>query len=185
MQTEIIEVMRTQVRAIHRALTGDDPPELELAAEQDIVETPQSDEEIIRSFRDLDAVMRTLPAVAARVPPFSFTPTLDVIAGDQAVILELALPGVARTDVAVERVPGGVVVSGVRRHDHGADGRTFHAETPRGPFHRAIPLGFPIVRVELEHGVLRIHLACSAAIPATQDRSSTTGEPGNDDDGHE
>lgn len=177
MQTEIIEMMRTQVRAIHRALTGSDLPERELS--RDALAPPSSDDDLVRRFFELDAATRTLPSVAARVPPFSFTPALDVIAGDEAVLLELALPGVDPSDVAVERVPGGLVISGLRRDAHGGEGRTFHAEIPRGPFRRAVPLPVPIegdLRVELERGVLRIHLATGAATTAAPDRSSTTGE---------
>ena len=187
MQTEIVEVMRTQVRVIHRALTDHELPETEAPAESESG-AHESEEDIVRRFLELDAATRSLPAVAARVPPFSFTPAVDVIAGDDAVIVELALPGIARGDVTVERVDGGLVVVGIRRHEH-PDARAFHAEIPRGPFGRMIPVPFPIEhepRVELERGVLRIHLASGVAIPASPDRSSTIGEQGNDDDsGHE
>jgi len=182
MQTEIIETMRTQVRAIHRALTGDELPELEHEPEG----TRDSDEDVVRRFLELEAITRSLPAVAERVPPFSFNPRLDVIAGEAEVILELALPGVAREDIVIEQVPGGLVVSGIRRDEHAAEGRTFHAEIPRGPFRREIPLPFTVEhepRIELDRGVLRIHLASGATDRVTPacsstDRSSTTGETG-------
>lgn len=187
MQTEIIDVMRTQVRAIHRAVTGDELPDLEATIQLAEDASPESDDDILRKFFELDAVMRMLPEVAARVPPFSFTPPLDVIESNGGLILELALPGIAQGDVSVEQGPGGLVVTGIRRDEHAAERRT-HAEIPRGPFRRAIPLANPIdgkPRTDFHCGVLRIHLAFSAANPATQDRSSTTGDQGNDDDGHE
>lgn len=98
--------------------------------------------------------------------PISFQPPLDVIAGDDEVVLELALPGVDRDDVVVEQVPGGLAVSGVRRDAQAERRSVHHAELPRGAFHRAIPVPFELheaPRVELDRGVLRIHLAISAA----------------------
>jgi HSP20 family molecular chaperone IbpA len=162
MQTDIIESMREQVRAIHRALTGDDVPEAEALDEG----TNETAETITRRFAELEVMARALPTVAERVPPFTFTPAVDVIAADDEVILELALPGVDRGDVTVEGVPGGLVVSGIRRDRRAPRGSVFHAEIPRGPFSRAIPLPIPIAgepRTELDRGVLRIHLTVGAA----------------------
>lgn len=204
MQAELVHMMRSHVRAIHRAITGTDVPEgpqgdpgaridpntgEPIAGESsagdpitgdpavppddiarrflepdDIARRSLEPDDITRRFLELDAAARSIPAVRTMVPPFAFTPPLDVIASDTTVVLELALPGVRREDVDVVRRAGGLVVHGVRRD--GVAGRAFHSEIPRGPFSRAIPLPFPVEdapRIELEHGVLRIHLAVGAA----------------------
>ncbi|MGN6111356.1 MAG: Hsp20/alpha crystallin family protein [Kofleriaceae bacterium] len=184
MQAELVHMMRSHVRAIHRAITGTDVPEgpqgdpgaridpntgEPIAGESNAGDPITGDpavppDDIARRFLELDAAARSIPAVRTMVPPFAFTPPLDVIASDTTVVLELALPGVRREDVDVVRRTGGLVVHGVRRD--GVAGRAFHSEIPRGPFSRAIPLPFPVEdapRIELEHGVLRIHLAVGAA----------------------
>ena len=165
MQAEIIEAMHQQVRAIHRALAGDDLPQIDVPSDSS-PPSRESDEIILRRFAELAATARSMPSVATRVPPFTFTPEVDVIAGDDAVVLEVAVCGIRREDLSVECVPGGLVISGIRRDGHGSGGRLFHAEIARGPFLRVISLPFPIERdprIELEHGLLRIYLAVETA----------------------
>ena len=93
----------------------------------------------------------------------AFKPPLDVIAAEEAIVLEMVLPGVEQSDVTVERVEQMLVIHGLRRDEHGAKGRSYHhVETPRGPFCRAIPLPFALAsepQVELEQGVLRVTIA--------------------------
>jgi HSP20 family molecular chaperone IbpA len=177
MQTELIQVMRAQVQAIHRALTGTDVPEPD-ADEPQTAAT--GDDEVTDRFLELEAAARALPALAERLPTFSFTPPLDVVAGDDAVILELWVPGVDRADVDVALEPGRLVVTGIRRDE--AHGGYHYAETPRGPFLRAIPLPFALdgePRVELERGVLRIFSAADPTGVAA--RNKNTGEQIDDD----
>jgi HSP20 family molecular chaperone IbpA len=176
MQAEIIEVMHQQVRAIHRALTGDDLPQTEVPSDP-ASPSPDSDEVITRRFAELAAIARSIPSVATRVPPFTFMPEVDVIAGDDAVVLEVAVCGIRREDLSVECVPGALVISGIRRAGHGSEGRLFHAEIARGPFLRMIPLPFPIERdprVELEHGLLRIYLAVETADRGSDSRTEVS-----------
>jgi HSP20 family molecular chaperone IbpA len=172
MQAQMIQVMRDQVRAIHRAVTGTELPELE----EPSAEWPESDEDVTRRFMALETVARSLPAVAERVPPFSFTPPLDIVAGDNAVIVELAVPGIERKDIAVERMGEELVVRGIRHDEYAAHGRTFLAEIPRGPFRRVIPLPFPVEeepRIELDRGVLRIHLSVASEGNQNQEHRRT------------
>lgn len=173
MQTDIIQSMHERVRAIHRALTGEDVVEGESSPDS----TADSDEEVTRRFVELEAMARAFPSVIAQVPPFSFTPALDVLATADAVVLELAVPGIDRDGITVEPRPDAITVRGVRHVRRAPAGDVFHAEIPRGPFHRTIPLPFPIEgtpRIELEHGVLRIYLTLVAA-PRHE------GQPGNSD----
>lgn len=168
MQNEIIQSMHDQVRAIYRAFTGH-----EVADE--IGEPTYTAENITRRFAELESIARAFSSVMEQRPAVTFTPQVDIVAGDDAVIVEVALPGVERDAIVIDRAGSAIVISGIRV----PSGRLFHTELARGPFYRAIPLPFPIdrdPRVELEHGVLRIYLS-PAVSPET-----TRGE-GHDEDG--
>ncbi len=190
MQPEIIQSMHEQVRAIYRAFTGEDVGEG--AVEGDGV---ANDETIARQFAELDAIARTFPSVVARVPPFTFVPPVDVIATDDAVLVELALPGVDRDEITIERAADALTISGIRRDGHAGRGDLFHAEIPRGPFLRTIPLPFPVdaePRIELEDGVLRIYLTLAASTrragpggSSEQEREKRGEQPHDNEDGEQ
>jgi HSP20 family protein len=168
MHPELIEIMRTRVCTVYRALTGTDMPEPETPASE--VEPPA--EEVTRAFAELEAMARTDPRLAERVPPFSFTPPLDAIVDENELIIEVAVPGIERSDVTVESVSGTLVISGIPRDHRGAAvGAYSHAEIPRGPFYRAFRVPFPIQGepiVDLDHGLLRVRLKSSEAQPQTE-----------------
>lgn len=162
MQQTMIELMRDQVHAIYRALTGSD-----LDAGDAPISEEATVEEVERRFIELEAIARTLPSVAERVAPFSFTPLLDAVVAGDTLIFDLALPGVEAGDVDV-RVDGErLVVSGFRKGEARSDGREcVHAEIPRGPFTRTVPLPFEIEakpQVELDRGVLRVRVTRRSA----------------------
>jgi HSP20 family molecular chaperone IbpA len=161
-----LELMRDHVRAIHRSVTGSDPPE---ATPNDARIAPSFDE-VSRRFAELEAMARAIPTVAERIPPFSFAPPLDVSGTERELLLELGLPGVGKHDFDVQLDGDEVVVSGARPEETpNAEGRVyFHAEMARGPFRRVVPLpvsttGAP--RIEVEHGIVRIKLARAARSP--------------------
>ena len=183
MQPEVIQSMHEQVRAIYRAFTGEEV--VEGSANPDA--TPESDETITQRFAELQVIARAFPAVMERVPPFLFAPAVDVIATDSAVVVEVALPGVERDAITIERLPEAITISGVRRGRHPA-GELFHAEIPRGPFFQSIPMPFAVAaepRIELEGGVLRIYVTLVDSIKRSKERGNNTGEEGNDEDGDE
>lgn len=117
-----------------------------------------------------------------------FKPPLDVIADDDAVILELVLPGVERKDITIERTADGIVVRGVRRGVRDDDtGRYFHSETPRGAFERTIPIPFRLtgeLPVELDRGVLRIRLVMPPQDGGSDMVQHNAGENGDDEYGN-
>ena len=162
MRTELIDVMQDQVRTIYRALTGNNIPEIESSAPRP--DAPLA--EITRRFVELETVTRTDPFLSELVPPFSFTPPLDAFYSGDHVVVELAIPGVDRSDLNVEIVDGTVVISGVRRVHADFNGASFsHAEIPRGPFYRAFHVPLPVrpePDVTLERGLLRIQLKRSS-----------------------
>jgi len=178
MQTSTLELMHDQVRAIYRAMTGDDMPEPETAEESEA--TPSVDE-VARRFVDLELLARQVPTVVERVPPFSFEPALDVIDFDSHLLVEVAVPGIRRDDVTVTCAGERLVVAGTRGGERAADGRCYHhAEIPRGPFHRVVPLPCAVkadARVDVERGLIRIRLDKAPAV--TRERPSDRDESDN------
>jgi HSP20 family protein len=159
--------MLDHVRAIHRALTGADPEE-----SPEGTRPPATPEQVARHFAELEFLARSLPAVAERLPPFSFVPPLDIIVTGREVLVDIGVPGVTREDVQVDVAGGVVTVSGSRTGELEADGRTYHhAELPRGPFSRVVRI--PIAtsgdpKIEVKDGVIRVRLTKTVkAAPAT------------------
>src|SRR5262245_46973372 len=153
-----LDLMLDQVRAIYRALAGTELPD---PSGQAVSAEAPSAEVVLERFADLEALARNIPSVIQRVPPFSFSPPFDSFNDEQEFLIEVAVPSVERGDVKVERTGDVVVISGFRRGERAANGRTYyHAEIPRGPFHRVVPLPIPVMReprIEIEHGLIRIH----------------------------
>jgi HSP20 family molecular chaperone IbpA len=158
--------MRDHVRLIHRVLVGTDPPEP--TSPHEGAATPTV-EEVTRDFAALEAMARSLPLVAERVPPFSFAPPFDLIGTESETIVDVGLPGVARDAVEVELAGDRLIVWGARPVETPLDGRIyFHAEIPRGPFRREIRLPFTASgrpRVEVADGVVRIRIAKPSKSP--------------------
>jgi HSP20 family protein len=169
MRPSQLELMVDHVRAIHRAVTGSDPPAATATA------TPEGARgfpELVNQFAELEALARALPEIAERVPPFSFAPPLDVIGTERETIVELALPGVAREDIDVTLDGDRLIVAGARLELPPAEGRVYlHAELPRGPFRREIQLPTPVTgrpRVEVDNGIVRVRAARPSRSPLPQ-----------------
>jgi HSP20 family molecular chaperone IbpA len=165
MQTTV-ELMRDQVRAIYRALTGDEMPDPKDSGQPSEITM----DEVARRFADLESMARRIPSVIEKVPPFSFAPPVDACDDGQDVVIEVAVPGVRQEDIEVARVGDMLTISGVRNGSQVSNGRNyFVAEIPRGPFHRALRLPYAVVsepRVEVDGGIVRIRLAKTPAAPA-------------------
>jgi HSP20 family molecular chaperone IbpA len=166
MRGTTFEMMQEHVRAIHRALTGKDPPEPPPLSDEKSAPSPES---VAQRFADLEAMARSIPSLAEHVPAFSFAPPVDVIGTSDELIVEIGVPGIDRGDVDVEVSGDTLIATGARSVDRLSDGRIyFHAEMPRGPFRRAVRLpqatsGQP--RIEVEQGIVRIRLAKAAKSP--------------------
>jgi HSP20 family protein len=165
MRVSNLELMHDHVRAIHRAVTGTDPPEPTAAAPP--VEPP-SIEKLNSDFAELERLARSLPFVARRVPAFSFAPPFDLIDTERELIVELGVPGVDRDGVEATLDGDRLVVSGARSISAALDGRIYlHAELPRGPFRREVVLpGVGGVggraRVEIDNGIIRVRVTKSS-----------------------
>ena len=152
------EVMHDHVRAIYRALTGSELPE----GGRDEETSPPTPEAVERRFAELEALARSIPAVAERIPPFSFAPPLDAIDTERELIFEVGVPGIEKQDVRVELEGNRLTIRGWRRSEPAVEGRTYHhAELPRGPFRRDVRLPYAVIgepRVEVVQGVIRVRL---------------------------
>lgn len=164
MKYDLVEVMQDEVRTLYRALTGSDIPDVdEVAGDEGAHAAGEASEEALtRRFAALEALARGQSRVAGKIPPFSFTPALNAIEGDDEVLVEVALPGIDRDDVTVEVRGGELVITGLRRDPRGSNGGTFmRGEIPRGPFYRAFRPPFAAdgePHVELDRGLLRVRL---------------------------
>jgi HSP20 family molecular chaperone IbpA len=168
MDAKTLQLMNDQVRAIYRALTGQELPDDPPAAARLPDSSPA---EVARVFAELDTLARQIPQVAERVPPFSFAPPLDAVDTGRELLIEVGVPGIEARDVRVELAGDTVTITGVRAGERGMNGRTYyHQELPRGPFHRVVGVPFPVVgepRVEVERGLISVHLTkATKAAPA-------------------
>jgi HSP20 family protein len=161
------QLMQDHVRAIYRALTGSDLPDSAHEAGNPVGEAPPP-ELVARSFAELDVLARGFPAVAERVPPFSFAPPLDAYRTERELVVEVAVPGVGRDDVRVQLDSGTLLIEGSRSTEGMVNGRTwYHAEIPRGPFRRVVALPAAVVgepRVEIDSGIVRIRLTRATTV---------------------
>jgi HSP20 family protein len=163
MHPATIELMHEQVRTIYRAATGAelrDDTEVEGAGAGE--PSPPGSEEVERRFAELEALVRQDPELGARVPPFSFSPLLDVIDEGAELCVEVAVPGVELSDVTATVADDLLKVSGVRRGERIANGRSYaHAEIPRGPFERSVRLPYgvePDLQLAVQNGLIVIRL---------------------------
>ncbi len=180
-----IEMMRDHVRAIHRAVTGEDPPDHAPRAHGGAGAAgatgasgqssasgggpePTADAVLAR-FVELESMAHAIEAIAERVPRFSFVPPFDLIGTERELICELGVPGVERADVDVELRGHTLTISGARSTGAALDGKIYlHAELPRGPFRREIELREPVAGsplVEVEHGIVRVRLQKTSKAP--------------------
>lgn len=160
MDPATIELMHDYVRTVFRAATGN---ELKPAEPSTPGQAPQ-DSEIRWHFAQLEALARQNPAIGERVPPFSFTPAVNVIDDGADLLVEIAASGVEAADVHVHVEPTDreLRVSGIRRGESLSNGRSYvHAEIPRGPFNRVIGLPCavdPEAHVDIRNGEIVILL---------------------------
>jgi HSP20 family molecular chaperone IbpA len=159
MHRTTFDLIYEQVRVIYSAVTGTELPH-RLEMQQSLpFEGPDA---VIRRFAELDAFTRLVPPIASRVPPFAFSPQVDVVEKDKELIVELAVPGLTRDELSVESSGNALIVSGVRPGEP-PNGHTYRlAEIPRGLFRRVLLLPPDVSaeprRVELVNGIAKIHL---------------------------
>ncbi len=160
MDRVIYDLIEDQLRSIYRAVTGSDAPVDETAGATPA--GPVSDVDVERRFADVEATVRAVPGIAERIPPFAFTPAVDVFEEGNELVVEVAVPGLEDEELEVGVIDGSLWVSGVRRGEPAGNGRRYvHAEIPRGPFRRVVALPFPVTgepQVTTYGGLARVAL---------------------------
>jgi len=110
-----------------------------------------------RLYRLLD---ESFSVESAETPP-SFSPPVDILAGDGEVVILVELPGMSREDVSVEVRNGTVSIRGERLAE--GDGKFYLRERPSGAFSRSFSLAWELdpesVSAKLVDGVLRVSVA--------------------------
>jgi len=174
MRVSHLELMHDHVRAIHRAVTGTDPPPSATATPTTATAKtatatrppePITIDKLATDFAELETMARSLPFIAERVPPFSFSPPFDLIGTERELIVELGVPGVDREGVEATLDGDRLVITGARSITASLDGRIYlHAELPRGPFRREVVLPGVVgiggrARVEIDNGIVRVRVA--------------------------
>lgn len=158
MNRRAYERMEHEVRAIHRALTGEEPRLEEGGPADGSVPT---EEELERRFTELAIDARSIPGVATALATLRFSPAVDVVELGDEVLVEALLPGIAARDVDVHVIEQTLFLAGGSVAAQPSDRVYVHAEIPRGPFSRVVPLPCDVsshARLELDDGVVRIHL---------------------------
>lgn len=107
-----------------------------------------------RLYRLLDESFREERSQAAP----SFSPPVDVFAGEEEVVILVEVPGMSREDVSVEVKEGVVSIRGERRQN--GDGEYYLRERPVGRFDRSFALAYDLdpegVSATLEDGLLEV-----------------------------
>jgi HSP20 family protein len=95
-------------------------------------------------------------------------PAVDVFEDEDAVTVNLDLPGVDRETIDIQVTSEELVITGERKWVAPEKGGCVHSERPHGQFHRAFRLGIPVdhegVQASFRDGVLTVRLPKSAAV---------------------
>jgi HSP20 family protein len=115
-------------------------------------------------------------------PPSTWQPCCDMVETDDAIIVEIELPGMRREDVTVEVHGDRLRVAGERRLRTERQGRNFHfVERHFGRFERQIPLPYTVdrsaIRADFSDGVLTVTLPKLSLQPEDTNRERTPHGP--------
>lgn len=98
----------------------------------------------------------------------TWEPPVDIYETDDAVVLEVELPGVSKDEVSLELHEHTLTLSGERKREPSAQGGQYHREEGRyGAFHRAFRMPTTVdqaqVQATYKNGVLALRLPKHAA----------------------
>ncbi len=100
----------------------------------------------------------------------AWAPRTDVYESDEAIVLEMELPGLRREDVDIRLTSRALTVTGVRPPFAGPDSRAHAIECWHGRFSRSFSISTAIdptrARASLTAGVLRLEIPKAAPGPA-------------------
>ncbi len=112
----------------------------------------------------------------------AWIPNTDVYENDDAIIIKVELAGIDKDSLQVRTESQAIIIEGVRREPYGRESlagyRFRQMEIEYGPFHRTIPVPFPVdtakAQTSIQNGILKISLPRSKEsrpikIPITMD----------------
>jgi HSP20 family protein len=130
-------------------------------------------------FREFDRFFdeRALPFFRPRwraYGEFPWMPELEMFERDHRLIVRVDLPGLAREDVTIEVIGGGLTISGERKHETREERPGWYSsERTYGRFYRAVPLREGVnageITATFTNGVLEVTIPTPAkpVAPAT------------------
>lgn len=106
----------------------------------------------------------------------AWAPNTDVYESADDVVIKVELAGVSKESIRVHLESQAVIVEGVRRDPYGGEStagyRFRQMEIEYGPFHRVIPIPYPVdgtnARAHLTNGVLKVRLPRAQAAVQTR-----------------
>ncbi|QLE56168.1 Hsp20/alpha crystallin family protein [Nostoc sp. TCL26-01] len=132
---------------------------------------PFRDIERLEPFRDIDTLQRQMNRLFDRLMPtnggekvgFTFVPAAEIEETDDAIHLQLEVPGLEPKDINVEATPESVSISGERKSETKTEENGItRSEFRYGRFQRVIPLPSLVendrVEAEYKNGILRLTL---------------------------
>ena len=98
--------------------------------------------EALSMFEQAERLQRSFFRAGREAAEASWEPPIDVIETADALVLQVALPGVAEDSITVAAEPGAITITALRRFaaDAGSGARIHRVEIPYGRFSRRVPL---------------------------------------------
>ncbi len=92
-----------------------------------------------------------------------FTPAVDITEDEKSYTIQLAVPGVKKSDFKINLIDGKLTVSGERKMEEKREGKTYHSvETQFGSFSRSFFLPEDVltdqIEASYENGILILNL---------------------------
>lgn len=101
-----------------------------------------------------------------------FRPTLDVIKGDDTIILVMDLPGMEKSDVVISHRDQVLGISGTRRTNYTAETEFLKQERSTGSFTRSFTLPVNVnsteIKASMKQGVLEVRVPLKGDAPESE-----------------
>lgn len=150
-----IDEQISRIERLYRQLTGNDPKRSDVPLAP--IPNGTNPEEYVREqLRRLDLALNNVVR-----PTISAAPAVTVLENEEQWMCAIELPGVRKSDLAVELARGSLRVSGVRELPPAAKGlRPVFSDAPSSHFERTIPVNAVLddssFEARLENGILLV-----------------------------
>ncbi|HVF09707.1 MAG TPA: Hsp20/alpha crystallin family protein [Abditibacteriaceae bacterium] len=121
----------------------------------------------------MNQVLEESGRAAHETEPRHWTPAVDVLENERAIVLQAELPGMNKDDIDIELTGETLTLHGERKLEPAQRGEHFHRiERQYGPWQRTFQIEVPIdtaqVAASYEDGVLTVHLPKQEAVKPRQ-----------------